>query len=73
MMIGEVEAMITVMAETADVLSFPDEWFENHLISTALMRGREVALDTVRDAIDFWRRDYVTNCHWQEIEARTAG
>lgn len=70
MMIGEVEDMITAMSETADVLGFPQEWFEDHLISTAHMRGREVSRYTVQSAIDFWRQDYLEKLRWQQIYAK---
>lgn len=70
MMIGEVEDLITEMAETADILSLPEDWLIDHLISTAHMREREVMRETVVDAIEFWRQDYLKRLHWQEIERK---
>ena len=71
MTVRDVEDMITVMSETADILSLPQEWLEAHINSRAMMQGRDVTIDTIRDAIEFWRQDYLDALRWSEIERRT--
>lgn len=58
-MIGEVEELIEHMAETADVLFMPEDWLEDYLIGRAHVLERQVTRETVRDAIDFWRKDRI--------------
>jgi len=71
MTVRDVEDMITVMSETADILSLPQEWLEAHINSRAMMQGRDVTIDTIRDAIEFWRQDSLTRQYWNGIERRT--
>ncbi len=69
--IRDVSALIDIMAETADILSLPQDWLETHINSRIMMTGRNVDAETIHDGVEMWRQDYLTRQYWQDIERRT--
>ena len=69
--IRDVSALIDIMAETADILSLPQDWLETHINSRIMMTGRNVDAETIHDGVEMWRQDYLTRQYWQDNERRT--